>query len=335
MQFLQFDQEKTFTAIILDITERIKSEKALQQSEEKFRRMVEGAADPIFIQTDWQFAYLNRAACRIFGIQSVDVLIGTSVMARFHPDYHERIMERIRRLNEDRKSVDELMQQKFLRIDGGEVWVETTGEPIVSEGKAGALVFVREITERIEAEQAIREREEKFRQVFEAANVGKSITRVSGEVDVNRAFAQMLGYTQEELQGKTWQDLTPLDEIEPTQALLAPLLEGNTDSTRLVRSYLHKNGSRVWADVSVALHRDDQGKPLNFITTIVDITAQKKAEDDLLKLKDDLQAEVLDRTRELQEQVMMLERFHDATIQREIRMKELRDEIAHLKGEKE
>ncbi|MDZ7762818.1 MAG: PAS domain S-box protein [Melioribacteraceae bacterium] len=129
------------------ITDRINEEQKLIQSERRFRSIVEGAPDPIFIQTDMKFAYLNPAACKLFGINDPGELIGKPVMERFHPDNYEKIKSRISRLNDMQEPVEELLEQKFIRVDGSEVWVETAGEPITYEGKNGALVFVRDVSE--------------------------------------------------------------------------------------------------------------------------------------------------------------------------------------------
>lgn len=141
----------------------------------------------------------------------------------------------------------------------------------------------REIRSRKEAEAALLKSEQKFRVVFESANVGKSITRPTGEIEVNQALCDMLGYTREELTNKRWQDLTHPDEIEANQNLLDPLLKGETDSVRFYKRYIHKNGSYIWADVSTAIHRDIHSKPLFFITTVIDITERKRAEEMLLE----------------------------------------------------
>ena len=76
-------------------------------------------------------------------------------------------------------------------------------------------------------------------------------------------------------------ELTPLDEIEAIQQILEPLLKGQKDAARFSKRYIHKNGSHVWGDVSTVMRRDPAGKPLHFITTIVDITERKRAEIDL------------------------------------------------------
>lgn len=149
------------------------------------------------------------------------------------------------------------------------------------------LLLRRELKLRGIAEARLEESQDRFKHTFETSNAGKSITLIDGKISVNKAFADMLGYTREELEGKTWQELTPPDEIETIQSLLAPLLKGEKASTRFVKRYIHKDGSFVWTDVSVALQRDRNDAPLYFVTTIVDITKQKQAEEKL-RLSEDL-----------------------------------------------
>jgi two-component system cell cycle sensor histidine kinase/response regulator CckA len=103
--------------------------------------------------------------------------------------------------------------------------------------------------------------EEKYKLVFESANVGKSLTLPTGEINVNQAFCEMLGYSKEELKNKRWQDLTPPEDIETTQKYIDSLLSGKKDSTRFSKRYIHKNGSYIWADVSVVMHRNIDRQP--------------------------------------------------------------------------
>jgi PAS domain S-box-containing protein len=119
---------------------------------------------------------------------------------------------------------------------------------------------------------------DRFRAVFEVANVGKSITLPTGELNINQAFADMLGYTPEELHGKTWQELTPPEDVPETVRRIAPMLDGREDTARFEQRYVRKDGGTVWADVSTTLLRDALRRPLHFITTIVDITQRKETE---------------------------------------------------------
>jgi PAS domain S-box-containing protein len=127
----------------------------------------------------------------------------------------------------------------------------------------------------------LRESLDRFQSVFEAANVGKSLTLPTGEINANQAYAEMLGYAREELQGRTWQELTPTEDVPETEQRLKPLLDGQEDAARFEKRYVRKDGGIVWTDVSVTLLRDRRHQPLHFITTVVDITERKRAEERL------------------------------------------------------
>jgi len=122
--------------------------------------------------------------------------------------------------------------------------------------------------------------EDKFRHIFDSSVTGISITLPSGEVDVNPAFAAMLGYEVAELKNVKWQVISYPGDTEATRQAIQPLLDGNKISARFIKRYLHRNGTTVWADVGTTLRRDNVGTPLYFVSTIADITQQKKAEEE-------------------------------------------------------
>ena len=128
----------------------------LEESEKKFRSIVEYAPEPIFIQTEHRFAFLNPAAVNLYGANDAAELIGTPVMDRFHPDFHEEIRERFRHLTEMEVAVTQSSRQIHLKVDGTHVWVETTGSPIEYEGRKGGLVFVRDVSQQNRHESVIR-----------------------------------------------------------------------------------------------------------------------------------------------------------------------------------
>jgi PAS domain S-box-containing protein len=99
------------------------SEETLRLSEARFRTLIENSPDAIFVQTQGRFAYLNSSAVRLFGAHSERDLLGTPVIDRFHPDFHEEVLERIYKLNTEKKQVPRL-EEVYLKLDGTPVDVE-------------------------------------------------------------------------------------------------------------------------------------------------------------------------------------------------------------------
>jgi PAS domain S-box-containing protein len=153
----------------------------------------------------------------------------------------------------------------------------------------------RDITVKKLANEALRESEERFRYIFENSVIGKSLTYPSGEMQANKAFSDMLGYSQDEFKKLTWQDITHPDDIEFSQKVISSLRSGVKPSERFIKRYLHKNGTIVWADVSTVLHRDSEGNPLYFMTTISDITEHKRMEEEIIRVSNEWQT-TLDST---------------------------------------
>ncbi len=216
----------TFTA--LDISERKQTELALQESEQRFRSIVENAPEPIFIQTERRFAYLNPKALALFGATDQAALLGTPVMARFHPDYHERIEQRIRVLNEEQQPISELLEQQFIRLDGSTVWVETSGHPIVFDGKPGGLVFVRDISQRKAAEQ---ERAILQDQLLQSQKM-ESVGRLAGGIahDFNNMLGVILGHAELAMER--------LDPADPLFDLLQEINKAAERSAELTKQLL-------------------------------------------------------------------------------------------------
>jgi PAS domain S-box-containing protein len=194
----------------------------------------------------------------------------------------------------------------------------------------GALSSARDITESRISEEKIRESEDKFRYMFDNSMVGKSITFPDGRVNVNKAFSEMLGYSQDEINQGRWQDITHPDDVEMTQREINRILSGEKDSTRFIKRFVHMNGSVIWTDLSSSARRDKDGKPVYLLTTIINITDRKQAEEEILKLNINLEQRVAERTAELSAKTEELERINRVFVERELRMRELKTKIAEL-----
>jgi two-component system, cell cycle sensor histidine kinase and response regulator CckA len=136
-----------------------------------------------------------------------------------------------------------------------------------------------ERTEHKRAEAALIESEEKFRAIFAQAAVGIAQTSVQGEwLLMNDRLCEILGYRQDELQGKTFLDITHPDDREANIVARRRFLAGEISSWSVEKRYIHKTGANVWAKVSVSLVRDQQDLPQYFISVVEDITDRIEAE---------------------------------------------------------
>lgn len=140
-----------------------------------------------------------------------------------------------------------------------------------------ALIGI-DITAQKEIEKSLRESEEKFRMMFQNAASGMVlVTPKFMFVKANAAFCNMVGYSESELIGKSFQEITFEDDKKIGLELVNELLNGKSEKIQFEKRYIHKNGNVVWGIISAAVLRDKDNNPLFLVTQIVDITKQKIA----------------------------------------------------------
>ncbi|MBL0210686.1 MAG: PAS domain S-box protein [Holophagaceae bacterium] len=204
-----------FLAWIYLLRRRVeRSTAALTESEDRYRQLVQTAPEAIFIEFEGRFDYLNPAAVELFGLHSAEELIGHSVLENVHEDDKPRIQERVQGFQEH----PEALRRTGLRLhrpNGKVVEVEAMTSPIPWKGGVGGRVFLRDITERNAAWQAMAESEENYRQLVE--NSPDCIFVANGGVFryVNPAGLKLFEVeSDEEVLGKSVLDfLHPKDRI--------------------------------------------------------------------------------------------------------------------------
>lgn len=149
----------------------------------------------------------------------------------------------------------------------------------------GVNTIVLEITERIQAKDALKESEDKFKHLFEHIPIGISIIRPNGEIEANNAFYAMLGYSTKDHEFLNWKKITHPKDVEASQQLIDSLISGDKNVGQITKRYLHRDGSEVWTELNTALRRDEEGNPKYFIASINDITSRMRSEQSLLRMK--------------------------------------------------
>ncbi len=141
-------------AICQDITDRKRSEKALQESNQRYQTLVEISPYAIFVNKDGRIVFANNECVRLLGAESLEQVIGKSNFDFLHPDYHDIVRERIALLMQGHQDVPSL-EEKIIRFDGGIVDVEISASPFIEQGEPAILVTMNDITERKRAEEAL------------------------------------------------------------------------------------------------------------------------------------------------------------------------------------
>ena len=137
--------------LMLDVTERKEAEKALTESEERYRRLFDLSPDAIALHSGGTILLANQATLTLLGATQPDQVVGKPLLDFVHPDYRKIVTQRARQQIVGGKNVPS-MEEKFIRLDGTFVDVEVIGTPITYQDTRASLVIFREITERKRAQ---------------------------------------------------------------------------------------------------------------------------------------------------------------------------------------
>ncbi|HKO29603.1 MAG TPA: PAS domain S-box protein [Nitrospiraceae bacterium] len=167
------------------------------------------------------------------------------------------------------------------RKDGGEIVVTSrwSSQRDASGHQVDILEINRDITERKRAEEALHESETRYRNTFANAAVGIAQIGLDGRlIRFNDAVCLITGYTREDLQTKTFADISHPDDIEADWTKARQLLAGELTTYSMEKRYRRKGRGPTWVNLTVSLQRDEAGSPQHFIYVIQDINARKQAE---------------------------------------------------------
>jgi PAS domain S-box-containing protein len=255
---------------MIDITERKQAETALRESEEKYRELVERANDGITIIQDGIAKYVNPILAKMWG-GTAQESTGTSFTDYIDPDELPKVVDRYNRRMKG-EDVASIYETVLRRKDGSKVYVELNAGSITYQGKLADLVFVRDITERKQAEEALRIKDSAITSSINAIAIGE----FGGNLTyVNHAFLKMWGYDSEkDVLGKPAVNFW--HKKEKAQEVIEALLKGKNVVGELKAK--RKDGSLFDVQLSASIVTDETGKPIYMMGSFVDITERKQVE---------------------------------------------------------
>ena len=264
-------------AVSRDATEELRAEAAHQRLLAEYRALVDRSGDGIFIHRhDYSIAYANPAFVAFLGHPSPAAIVGSNVLDFVHPDDRETVRGRIEHIISSGQSSPP-RTIRFVAPDGSVRWAETRGISVTYENEPVVTVMARDLTDRRQAEEALRRSEERFARIFHASPAGVSITRISDGrfLDVNERFVQTMGYRRDEVVGRTGDELGLWHDPAQRQRLYE--VARQTGSARdLEVCLVKKSGERIDALMSTDIV--EIGGERCVLTLAHDISEHKRLE---------------------------------------------------------
>jgi PAS domain S-box-containing protein len=279
---LKNSKEKTIgvMGVSRDITDRKRVEQSIRESEERYRSLIELSPDPTIVHVNRKVVFANTATIQAFGVKSLEEVVGRPIMDFVHPDYKIAVLDRIQRMQEAGAKMP-IIEEKFLRLDGTFFEAEVAAMPFLWNGQPAIQVVIRDITERRKKEQAIRISEAKYRSLIDNALDGVFQTTPDGDIlTANPAFIRILGYESvaDVILLNVEKDLYA-DHAERDRFLETLHQYNNVKNAQL--KMRRKDGKIITVMENARVVRDQTGDVLYYEGTMMDITAQKQAQEAL------------------------------------------------------
>jgi PAS domain S-box-containing protein len=272
-------------AFLRDITERKRMEEELRQSEQHWRTLFDHTLDGIALydSKSGKVVLGNQAAADILGFDTSERIVGTTLLDRILEEDRELVTRAFAEdISNDLRKVSDI---RVRTGDGRITWISILPTMISYQGRPAILLSARDITAQKQAEQALRDSEQKFKQLFTNLNDEVVFIDSTGKVlDVNERARDVSGYSRDEVIGRNVAEL-PIFSPD-TLARVAELIAKASETQGVVEPLsdipvIHKDGHKMYVQVSSCPIRAAQGELVGFCAIIRDITERKNAEEAL------------------------------------------------------
>ena len=267
------------TGTVVDIDRRKRAEQATRDAELRYRTLVDLSPDGVLLQSDGLIEYANRAAALLLGASSPAALVGRSLIDLVHADYRAAILQRVEYLRAGPGATD-FKLRKMLRLDGREAIVDGASVSYLERGRLVMQTVLRDVSEQTRVREELAEREQRFRDVVEAA--GEYVWETDAAFRYTWLSARVesvLGYMHADLLGRRPQEFMPLGQARTVEERLMRHARQGEPFRDLVHRSITKSGRVIWQSVSGVPVFEANGTLRGYRGTGADITARKQAEE--------------------------------------------------------
>ena len=287
-------QDRTLGRLFLfyNITERMRAERALRQSEERYHHLIEMLPDGIVTYRNGEILFVNPASMTLLGATSPDEMVGRNVLDFIHPDSLEIVRQRQQQIKEMKPELP-LVDEKFMRLDGKTIDVEIVSRLMEMDGDTITLSVFRDITERKRAERAIQESEAKYRFLTESIKdvVWTLDTETMRFTYVSPSVLSLRGYTPEEVLAEPFSASVMPQAVDSLKQIIrqraADFLSGKERPDKFFTGEAEqpcKDGSTVWTEVIMNYYLNEKSGHVDMHGVTRDITKRRQSEERIRQL---------------------------------------------------
>ena len=312
------------------ITKRKQTEAALTQSEENYRNSMDSSFVGIYIvNSDWDTLYVNKALLDIFGYENIQQVRAKRPHQYYTPQSYAEFLQRLERLKNGQPNPD-YFEIDIIRKDGAPRHLQVFRRAVFWDGKQRNEVLFNDITERKQAENALRESEEKYRLIVDNTRDIIFMLNVAGEfIYVSPSVKNALGYNQSDLIGHPFQSIMQEEDIPNViTAVGRNVRDGYTFPNGIEFRFRNTSGQSRWYNGVGNAVADVDGKFLTFLGVARDVTERKKAEEQIresLLEKETLLKEVHHRVKNNMQVISSLLRLQEGIVKDKASAMLLRD----------
>jgi len=265
---------------LADLREDRRAQRALRESEERYRALVESSPDAVYVQVEGLIVYANRAAAALLGVADPEALVGRHVVDHVHPEYRRLVQHRIHQAA-SHGFLEPRVLERLRTYDGRDLWVQIQGSFVTYGARQGVQVILRDVTEQVALEEALRRQRALYAQVVESAPEAALVVDGGAIRYANASALRLLSYPAlERLHGTRFLDhMAP--EAEPVVvAALSAAGEGRLPPVQETRA---RRSDGTFVEVALRV------TPMPYETehlaqvTLYDLTERKEHEAALLR----------------------------------------------------
>jgi diguanylate cyclase (GGDEF)-like protein/PAS domain S-box-containing protein len=253
-----------------DITERKQAEAKLRQQTDAMDAAIDGMA---IVNAEGEYVYLNKAHAKVYGYDNILELIGKSWRILYDSDVLQYF---------DQEIMPEFSRKGYWY--GETIGTKKNGSKFSQELSLTAMAngwlicVVRDITDRKQVEQECQLSEERFRRIFDEGPFGMGLESPNQTIiAANKVLYELLGYTEQELTGKSTADIICEEDRSKSREVLGQLFANSIPVIRSEKRYIKKNGDILWANTTISAIHGQDGNVLYALAIIEDLTESRKS----------------------------------------------------------